>query len=130
MHRRPDFLIHGDSGTAVEAEIRHNLLEYGNWQGQVLGQSKDGHSLLQWLSITSNFDDDGKPQYYIATVVDINKRMEFEERLEHLAHHDPLTGLPNRNSLYERIRSTPQTASCTDVHRPGPLKGSERSTRS
>jgi len=44
---------------------------------------------------------DGEPATYIAHVIDISKRKHAERQLDHQAHHDALTGLPNRK-LFER----------------------------
>ena len=46
---------------------------------------------------------DGRPQYVIDHIEDITGRKEFEARLQHLALHDPLTGLPNRSLLTRRL---------------------------
>jgi diguanylate cyclase (GGDEF)-like protein len=45
----------------------------------------------------------GEPDGYVASVRDISRRKEAESRLAHIAAHDPLTGLPNRTRLHERL---------------------------
>ena len=52
------------------------------------------HSLIR--------DADGRPDHYISQGVDITARKRDAERLDHQAHHDPLTGLPNR-ALFDRV---------------------------
>ena len=49
------------------------------------------------------FDASGTAVSVIGTLLDVTARKQAEERLAHLAHHDALTGLPNRTLLYERL---------------------------
>ena len=48
-------------------------------------------------------DGNGKPLRMVGTVHDVTQRRALEERLEHLAFHDPLTGLPNRALFMDRL---------------------------
>ena len=48
-------------------------------------------------------DGKGVPQFMVAVIHDITERKRAEERIAHLAHHDPLTDLPNRASFNERL---------------------------
>jgi diguanylate cyclase (GGDEF)-like protein/PAS domain S-box-containing protein len=47
--------------------------------------------------------DDGEPLYWQGVFTDITERKALEERLEHQALHDPLTGLPNRTLFMDRL---------------------------
>ncbi len=49
---------------------------------------------------------DGKPQYLISVINDLTERKRHEQRIEHMAHHDPLTDLPNRTAFNDCIVST------------------------
>lgn len=65
------------------------------------------------------YGEDGEPLFYEGTVVDATDRMAAEEEINHLAHHDHLTGLPNRFMLLKKLRETlltPQSASTVAVH--------------
>ncbi len=48
-------------------------------------------------------DGNGEPLRMVGTVHDVTQRRALEERLEHLAFHDPLTGLPNRALFLDRL---------------------------
>jgi GGDEF domain-containing protein len=50
-------------------------------------------------------DADGEPVHWVSHCVDISKRKNAELALDHQAHHDHLTGLPNRTLFLERMRA-------------------------
>ncbi|MEU8243405.1 EAL domain-containing protein [Actinoplanes missouriensis] len=58
-----------------------------------------------WTDMTSSLirDDDGAPEFTIAMVQDITDRLRLQDRLEHQATHDPLTGMPNRAMIADRL---------------------------
>ena len=49
------------------------------------------------------FDADGRATHYLLVLRDVSDRKLSEERLVHLAHHDELTGLPNRKLFLDRL---------------------------
>ncbi len=57
---------------------------------------------------------DGKPQYLISVVRDLTDRKRHEQRIAHMAHHDPLTDLPNRAAFNECIAATVELAAASD----------------
>jgi diguanylate cyclase (GGDEF)-like protein/PAS domain S-box-containing protein len=76
----------------------------GHWQGEVWNRRKNGDEFPQLLSISAVKNNDGKVAQYVSVFTDISKIKETEAELEFLAHHDPLTRLPNRRLLLSRIR--------------------------
>lgn len=64
---------------------------------------KDGSRRHIAWSNTAVLDDDGVARYTIATGIDITDRKNLEDELAHLALHDPLTALPNRRLLMDRL---------------------------
>ncbi len=81
-----------------------SLLETGHWQGEIWNRRKNGEVYPQWLSISSVRDARGEPSHYVGVFTDISQIKQSEARLEHLAHYDPLTGLPNRLLAQSRLR--------------------------
>ena len=65
--------------------------------------AKSGEVFLEWLSITVISGDDGKPERYVGVFNDITELRRKDEHIRHLAFHDPLTALPNRALLLDRL---------------------------
>ncbi|MCX8145143.1 MAG: EAL domain-containing protein [Azovibrio sp.] len=78
-----------------------SLREHGRWAGEVPGQRKNGLNYAMWLDIIRIEEAGGAHQLWI--LADITERKRAEARINHLAYHDPLTGLPNRLSLLSRL---------------------------
>ncbi len=64
---------------------------------------KDGHEIWAEGRITLILDEDGKPAEILMQVQDVSERRRYEQRLKHMAHHDPLTGLVNRRGLEREL---------------------------
>lgn len=81
------------------------------------------HKTRERIWISENawlvYDPSGNPLFYEGTVVDATERIAAEEEINHLAHHDHLTGLPNRFFLLKKLREAllrPNTAANVAVH--------------
>lgn len=79
------------------------LQESGYWQGELWDLRKDGMIYPKWAAISAIRDEKGRLTNYIASFTDISERKAAEARIDHLAHHDALTGLFNRYSLESRL---------------------------
>jgi len=76
----------------------------GCWQGEIWDRRKNGEEYPKWLSISAVRDGDGVVTHYIGTHYDISALKKAEERVEHLAFFDQLTGLANRTLLLDRLK--------------------------
>ncbi|MBI3773428.1 MAG: EAL domain-containing protein [Gammaproteobacteria bacterium] len=81
----------------------HALRSDGHWEGEIWDRRKDGSLYAQWLTINANRDEAGQISHYVGICTDITERKQTQERIQHLAYHDPLTDLPNRLLLQDRI---------------------------
>ena len=74
-----------------------------SWQGEIWNRHKSGKVFPIWQSIRAVRDNEGKLQRYIAIFSDISEQKASQERINHLAHFDVLTDLPNRLLFNERL---------------------------
>lgn len=80
-----------------------SITEKGSWEGEIWNRRKSGETYPEWLSINAIHDDIGQVQNYVAVFTDITEIKTKEEKIEYQAFHDPLTELPNRNLLNDRL---------------------------
>lgn len=81
-----------------------SLNETGVWQGEIWNRRKNGEIFPEWLTISAAHDSHGQVCNYVAALTDISERKVAEEQIKHLAFYDPLTGLPNRRLLLDRLQ--------------------------
>ncbi|HEY8098286.1 MAG TPA: PAS domain S-box protein [Methylobacter sp.] len=74
------------------------------WEGEIWNRRKNGELYPEWLSISAVTDADNQVSNYVAAFVDITAIKKSEETIHHLAFYDPLTKLPNRRLLLERLQ--------------------------
>ena len=79
-----------------------SLQDNGSWEGEIWNRHRDGSIHPQRLSITS-FTTDWGERRYVGLLTDISIFKEREQKMWRQAHHDALTGLPNRLLLRERL---------------------------
>jgi diguanylate cyclase (GGDEF)-like protein/PAS domain S-box-containing protein len=89
---------------AFYAAMWESLQGTGTWQGEIWNRRKNGEIYPEWLFITAVFDGHGQVTNYVAAFSDITQRKQAEDKIEQLAFYDPLTGLPNRRLLVDRLR--------------------------
>jgi diguanylate cyclase (GGDEF)-like protein/PAS domain S-box-containing protein len=76
----------------------------GRWEGEIWNRRKDGGIYPEWLSISSVKNTKGQTTHYLGTFSDISEPKEAERKILELAFYDPLTGLPNRRLLLDRLQ--------------------------
>ncbi|MDO9218722.1 MAG: diguanylate cyclase [Lacisediminimonas sp.] len=76
-------------------QMWHAILTTDGWQGEIWNQRNNGGLYLARLSINAVYDQSGKVVNYVGTSSDVT-RLKHADHMEYQAHHDVLTGLPNR----------------------------------
>ena len=100
----PAMLASDTGNQALDDRMWHLLVAKGNWQGEVTNRRKNGKPYIASISINSVRNSKGQITNYVAVFSDISERKETERRMQHLAHYDPLTDLPNRELFTDRLR--------------------------
>jgi diguanylate cyclase (GGDEF)-like protein/PAS domain S-box-containing protein len=85
-------------------ELWKELVNSGYWRGEIWCLRKNGEQYLEWLTLTAVRDTRGTTTHYVGVFSDITLVKESQEKLDHLAHHDPLTQLPNRLLFNDRLQ--------------------------
>jgi diguanylate cyclase (GGDEF)-like protein/PAS domain S-box-containing protein len=73
------------------------------WQGEIWHRRKNGEVYPEWCSITAVTDTEGQVTNYIFAFSDISRHKQAEAEIHSLAFYDPLTKLPNRRLMLERL---------------------------
>jgi diguanylate cyclase (GGDEF)-like protein/PAS domain S-box-containing protein len=102
--RNPNFLQSGRHPPEFFAEMWQQVRHAGHWQGEIWDRRKNGEVYPKWLSISSVRDPAGAVSHYVGSFSDISERKEAAEAISRLAYYDPLTALPNRQLMMERLR--------------------------
>ncbi len=103
LDRNPRFLNSGRQDRAFYAELWRSLIDDGHWYGEIWNRRKNGDLYAEMLNISTVLDAQGRPDQYVALFSDITAIKEHEQKLEHIAHYDVLTTLPNRTLLADRM---------------------------
>lgn len=102
--RTPNVLASGKHDPNLYEQMWISLIKDRHWQGEVWNKRKNGTIYPEWLSISAVVDENESIINYIGIATDISVRKKMEDELEFMAHHDVLTGLPNRAGLDVHLR--------------------------
>ena len=99
----PIALGSSNASSRVYADIHQQLQRSGQWAGEIWSRRQSGEVFPQWMNITAVMNEHKQVSHYVATLTDITQRKAAEEQIRQLAFFDPLTGLPNRRLLMDRL---------------------------
>jgi len=100
----PRLLRSGRHDAAFYTAMWESIHRSGLWQGEIWNRRKNGEVYLEWLSITAVKGGAGEVTHYVGTLTDITQRKAAEQEIIRLAFYDPLTRLPNRRLLLDRLQ--------------------------
>ncbi|MFG0381757.1 bifunctional diguanylate cyclase/phosphodiesterase [Pseudomonas sp. zbq_18] len=103
LGQTPRLLASGKHDSAFYAAMWHQLAAEGHWQGEVCNKRKNGELYPEWLTISAVRDQSGQITHFVGVFADISSLKQAQDRLDYQAHHDPLTGLPNRMLFENRL---------------------------
>jgi len=99
----PAILSSSRQGLVQYDTIWSEAAEQGFWQGEIWQRRRDGSEFQEWLSIGVVRNRGNSISHFVAVFSDITERKSNEARIAFLAHHDPLTSLPNRALFQDRL---------------------------
>jgi diguanylate cyclase (GGDEF)-like protein/PAS domain S-box-containing protein len=99
----PALLSHGRHDASFYAGLHQNIQRQHSWRGEVTARRKNGEVHPAALTLTVVTDETGVFTHQVGTVADISQRKAAEDEIQRLAFYDPLTQLPNRRLLIDRL---------------------------
>jgi diguanylate cyclase (GGDEF)-like protein/PAS domain S-box-containing protein len=88
----------------------------GHWKGEIWNRRKSGEIYPELLTITAVKGTDGIIINYVGALTDITKSKKAEEEIRKLAFFDPLTSLPNRRLLLDRLQQALVSSARSNHH--------------
>jgi diguanylate cyclase (GGDEF)-like protein/PAS domain S-box-containing protein len=104
LNQLPSILRSGRHDQDFYTEMWEEIVRTGHWQGEIWNRRKSGEIYPELLSISTIRNQEGEICNYVGVFADITKLKASEKELEFLAHHDPLTNLPNRLLFMSRLQ--------------------------
>ncbi len=99
----PALLKSGRQDGAFYRQMWQCLEQSGHWEGEIWNRRKSGQIYPEWLTISAVRDNNGVLTHYVSTFSDISELKVAESEIHNLAFYDPLTALPNRRLLLNRL---------------------------
>ncbi|GGB80611.1 hypothetical protein GCM10011352_02880 [Marinobacterium zhoushanense] len=101
--RNLNILQSGRQNTTFYEEMWSSIKQSGFWRGEIWNRRKSGEIYPEWLTVSTVFDEQGEATNYVGVFSDISVIKQSQDQLEYLAYHDPLTALPNRAMMRDRL---------------------------
>jgi diguanylate cyclase (GGDEF)-like protein/PAS domain S-box-containing protein len=99
----PMFLQSGFHDDDFYRQLWQTIDDQGSWKGEIWDRRRDGEAYPTWQTISAIRDEKGVISSYVSVFSDITPIKQSQANLDFLAHHDPMTGLPNRLMFNDRL---------------------------
>ena len=104
LGKNPRILNSGRQPPEYYSIMWKSLVQSGHWSGEVWNRRKSGEVYAEMQTVSAVRDASGATLNYVALFSDITPMKEHQQQLEHIAHYDALTHLPNRVLLADRLQ--------------------------
>lgn len=94
----------GVHGEAFYRQLWDTVTAGETWRGLLTNRRRDGSTVRIEQTITPMRGADGTITHFVSVMDDLTERLAYEEKIQQMAETDPLTGLPNRLGLQQRVR--------------------------
>jgi diguanylate cyclase (GGDEF)-like protein/PAS domain S-box-containing protein len=81
-----------------------HMMRQRSWRGETSTRRKNGEVFPAWATVAAVRGGNGEITHYVVTITDIGARKRAEKQIETLVNYDPLTRLPNRRLLLDRLQ--------------------------
>ncbi len=116
LGQTPQLLAAAEPDQDLDDEIRTSLASDGHWQGEIWSRRKNGEHYPAWMTISAVRNGGAQISHHVALFADITRLKQAQARLDYQAHHDPLTGLPNRLLFENRLQQALDEALAEQDH--------------
>lgn len=104
LGQHPRMMQSGKQDAEFYKAMWQGLLGSGQWHGKVWDKRRDGSLFAAHLALSAVRDSQGRVQHYFGVFTDITEECARQEEIEQIAFLDPLTRLPNRRLMEDRLR--------------------------
>lgn len=111
--QNPRMLSSGKQNVRFYAAMWDSINSTGGWEGEIWNRRKNGEIYPEYLTVTAVRDDNQVITNYVGSLTDITLRKVAEEKIQSLAFYDPLTQLPNRRLMLDRLNQAYSASSRT-----------------
>lgn len=96
-------LMSGFNDQHFASNLWDKIHSNGHWSGEIQNSKPGIEQQTEWLTLSSIKDEQNTTTHYVAVFSNVSQLLQRQRKLERIANHDPLTKLPNRNLLRDRL---------------------------